>query len=108
MGVNTQQPETPMKLHEIINFERALAESKMAEKHQALQDAIADEFNLKDGDPMIQKIVGYLHNEDDAKVDAFLYDHFEDEMPYGTKKARDGDPSNWIADHMSGLFHKYL
>lgn len=82
-------------------------ESKMAERHQALQDAIADEFGLEDTDPMIQKIIAYLDGKDSAKVDEFLYDHFEDQMPYGTRKARDDDPSNWIADEMSRLFGKY-
>ena len=27
-----------------------------------------------------------------------LYDYYFDDMPYGTKKARDGDPYEWVAD----------
>ena len=27
-----------------------------------------------------------------------LYDYYSQEMPYGTQKARDGDPMNWISD----------
>ena len=27
-----------------------------------------------------------------------LYDHYFDDMPYGVKKARDGDPYEWVAD----------
>ena len=27
-----------------------------------------------------------------------LYDYYFDDMPYGTKKARDGDPYEWIGD----------
>jgi hypothetical protein len=30
-----------------------------------------------------------------------LYDYYFDDMPYGTKKARDGDPYEWIADRFS-------
>jgi hypothetical protein len=33
----------------------------------------------------------------DALHDA-LYDYYFDDMPYGTKKARDGDPYEWVAD----------
>lgn len=29
-----------------------------------------------------------------------LYDHYFDEMPYGVKKARDGDPYEWITDRL--------
>lgn len=87
----------------------ALLESKMSDRHAKLQDALMDEFNLKDTDPMLKKLMAYLlDNKDDSKVNSFLYDHFEEDMPYGTKKARDGDPSNWIADRMSELFHKYM
>jgi hypothetical protein len=39
-----------------------------------------------------------------------LYDYYFDDMPYGTKKARDGDPHEWIADRFSkdrGLDENY-
>jgi len=92
-----------MKLHEIATFR--IEESKMSEKHSDLQDAIMDEFGLEDTDPVIDELVTYLVNgEDSDHLDAFLYDHFEADMPYGTRKARDGDPSNWIADRMSEIF----
>ena len=28
-----------------------------------------------------------------------LYDYYFDDMPYGVKKARDGDPHEWVSDH---------
>ena len=28
-----------------------------------------------------------------------LYDYYFDEMPIGTRKASDGDPYEWIAEH---------
>jgi hypothetical protein len=28
-----------------------------------------------------------------------LYDYYFDDMPYGVKKARDGDPYEWVSDH---------
>ena len=30
-----------------------------------------------------------------------LYDYYFDDMPYGTKKARDGDPYEWISDRFA-------
>ena len=30
-----------------------------------------------------------------------LYDYYFDDMPYGTKKARDGDPYEWIGDRFA-------
>jgi len=32
-----------------------------------------------------------------------LYDYFVGDMPYGTAKARTGDPYEWIADHLSDI-----
>lgn len=89
-------------LSELLNI---LSESKMAERHADLQDAIMNEFNLEDTDPMVDEITKYLtDNHDSDKLDDFLYDHFQDQMEYGTRKARDGDPKNWIADRMSEIF----
>ena len=33
-----------------------------------------------------------------------LYDHYQDEMPYGTQKARDGDPFEWISEKLMSVF----
>jgi hypothetical protein len=30
-----------------------------------------------------------------------LYDYYFDDMPYGTKKARDGDPHEWVSDRFA-------
>jgi hypothetical protein len=30
-----------------------------------------------------------------------LYDYYHEDMPYGTKKARDGDPHEWVADRFA-------
>jgi hypothetical protein len=36
----------------------------------------------------------------EALYDA-LYDYYFDDMPYGTKKARDGDPYEWVSDRFA-------
>ena len=45
-----------------------------------------------------------IDNNSDLSNDLYtkLFEHFcnNGEMPYGTAKARDGDPAEWIGDHM--------
>ena len=40
---------------------------------------------------------------DDEKLLFDLYGHFQDQMPYGTQKARDGDPDEFIYDKLEDL-----
>ena len=44
---------------------------------------------------------------DDMELDGELYqdlfDYYSDEMPYGTQKARDGDPMDWIISRLDDL-----
>ena len=48
-----------------------------------------------------------LHKEiedlDDPKLMEDLYNHFQEDMPYGTQKARDGDPDEFIYDALQDL-----
>ena len=50
---------------------------------------------------------GVLHKEiedlDDPKLMEDLYGYFQDQMPYGTQKARDGDPDEFIYDKLEDL-----
>ena len=50
---------------------------------------------------------GVLHKEiedlDDEELLLDLYSHFQDQMPYGTQKARDGDPDEFIYDALEDL-----
>lgn len=36
-----------------------------------------------------------------------LFNYFADEMPYGIQKAREGDPDQWIIDHLHELTAKF-
>lgn len=45
--------------------------------------------------------IDQLLNDKDAFYDLFVF--FLPEMPYGTAKARDGDPYLWIADRILEL-----
>ena len=40
---------------------------------------------------------------DDTILMQDLYTHFQEEMPYGTQKARDGDPDEYIYDKLEDL-----
>lgn len=41
-----------------------------------------------------------INDELDDELFHALFDYYSDEMPYGVKKARDGDPMEWIADRL--------
>ena len=40
---------------------------------------------------------------DDEALMQDLYSHFQEEMPYGTQKARDGDPDEFIYDALENM-----
>ncbi len=40
---------------------------------------------------------------DDEVLMQDLYTHFQEQMPYGTQKARDGDPDEFIYDALQDL-----
>ena len=50
---------------------------------------------------------GVLHKEiedlDEPELMEDLYGYFQDQMPYGTQKARDGDPDEFIYDALEYL-----
>ena len=50
---------------------------------------------------------GVLHKEiedlDDPKLMEDLYNHFQEDMPYGTQKARTGDPDEFIYDALQDM-----
>jgi hypothetical protein len=110
------------KLREVLDFdgylearyydlanEGVVSEGAMKDLHTDLLNAIEDEFGTDD--KLTARIADWLvDNKDDQGVDDFLYDHFADsgQMPYGTMKARTGDPKNWIADEMEKIFKKQL
>jgi hypothetical protein len=92
----------PIKTHVTEAYKPLEGEEKAAQEEK-LKDAIEGEFDTNAA--MTQKIYDYLiNNDDDDSVYEFLMDKFSEDMPYGTQKARDGDPHNWIADHMSHMF----
>ena len=44
-----------------------------------------------------------IEDLDDPILMEDLYNHFQDQMPYGTQKARDGDPDEFIYDALENL-----
>lgn len=49
--------------------------------------------------PLTSEEVEKFRNDEleiEGEVFERLYDYYLDEMPYGTAKARDGDPYEWI------------
>ena len=44
-----------------------------------------------------------IEDLDDPKLLEDLYNHFQEDMPYGTQKARDGDPDEFIYDALQDM-----
>jgi len=44
-----------------------------------------------------------IEDLDDPVLMEDLYNHFQEDMPYGTQKARDGDPDEFIYDALEDL-----
>ena len=44
-----------------------------------------------------------IEDLDDPILMQDLYEHFQEQMPYGTQKARDGDPDEYIYDKLEDL-----
>ena len=77
---------------------------------------------LATGDYSPMNLLGNLTREEIDYIKAFLagevdlhsneslvmklYDYFKDEMPYGTQKARTGDPEEWFYDRLTQMFNK--
>jgi hypothetical protein len=85
----------------------SVAESKVPRKLQV----IAEGVSFKVSSPHLAKVLrrfphelAIFNTEGELDDDLYhaLFDHYTDEgeMPYGVAKARDGDPYNWISDHL--------
>ena len=44
-----------------------------------------------------------IEDLDDPILMEDLYNHFQEDMPYGTQKARDGDPDEFIYDKLEDM-----
>jgi hypothetical protein len=68
----------------------------------ALEDLAVKSLGVK----AINKIIKSGNFTDDQYEK--LYEIFENEMPYGTKKARTGDPYKFIYDRLAGIDFKNI
>ncbi len=76
-------------------------------KHKGLPDKVNEAIAYESAEPGLNAICHRYGKEckdfmttgnlDDDLFHA-LYDHYFDDMPYGVKKARDGDPYEWVSD----------
>jgi len=63
------------------------------------KDSIAEEMGIPIKDIITKLEENTLTEEEITK----LTNIFRDEMPYGTQKARTGDPYNWLLDKLCNL-----
>jgi hypothetical protein len=78
---------------------KELTESKMSDMHQDMQEKLMRKFSLGDHDAsdVLDFALGESEWEDlSDDVRETLYSHYEKTMPYGTAKARSGDPYEFI------------
>lgn len=88
-----------MKLHELV--------LEVVEMKNQMATAIKKEFKCseKQTKEIVKYVKGEMEPEDmEHETWELLYNHFSNEMPYGTQKARTGDPYQWIANKMDAMF----
>lgn len=57
---------------------------------------------------IIRILEGEMEVYDDQELSDKLYEMYRDDMPYGTQKARDGDPYEWIYERLIDDFGHLL
>jgi hypothetical protein len=102
LGVDVPQGETPPEEQEDDYYDLPspngeyddLNEGVLTDSTGSTLDHICDRFG---------KEVRDFEATGDMSDDLFhaLYDYYFDDMPYGTKKARDGDPYEWVSDRFA-------
>ena len=77
------------------------AQFQKMKKAGQLEEGVLTESSLQAIVRKFGKEVREFANGGDIDNDLYeaLYDYYFDDMPYGVKKARDGDPYEWVADH---------
>lgn len=75
------------------------------DKKEKANESIEEGFEIDEVKAILAK--HGVSNIDDMELDGELYqdlfDYYSDEMPYGTQKARDGDPMDWIMSRLDDL-----
>lgn len=67
---------------------------------QAIGQELRENYSLESIEKRFTKEVNDFKQTGDLADDLYhaLYDYYFDDMPYGTKKARDADPYEWVSD----------
>lgn len=97
-----------MELHRFAVEEKMTAE-KLASLIQSKYNTKQDPITLDDARQIVSALLGTSKN-DYHDVIMKLLGYFMDagEIPYGTAKARDGDPDQWIFKRLQQEFKKEL
>lgn len=96
---------------------RQLIRSEIFDLKQKMKKKVTESVDVGNAGPELAKILRHFGAElkkfrengdlDDDLYSA-LYDYYFDDMPYGTKKARTGDPYEWISERLdSDLNYKF-
>jgi hypothetical protein len=109
-GGRVSETKQPVKLETFVEdtlseMDNILSASKPAEQRKQkfmgmVSESILVENTLQAIEHRYGKEVRDFMETGDMDDDLYhaLYDYYFDDMPYGTKKARDGDPYEWVSD----------
>ena len=96
---------------EQVDYERAVKTLDKAHKWGELNfkpvvTTLKEHYDLASVIKRFPKEIKDFKEGGDLHGDLFdaLYDYYFDDMPYGTKKARTGDPSEWLGDKVYSIF----
>lgn len=98
-GLHALQQRLGMK--EAAELRRMMELAQVPVKESVLTDATGHTFNHIIN--RFKREVEDFKQGGDLDFDLYdaLYDYYFDDMPYGVKKARDGDPMEWVAQRFS-------
>jgi hypothetical protein len=88
-------------------IDRLISEAFGEEDKEQSLNYEQDQLRNAIGDDLFAELQRSVRNGDydfSDNLDYALYEYYFDDMPYGTRKARTGDPSEWIGDKIAEVF----
>ena len=106
-GITATLREDKKIVCEQADYERAVATLDKAYKWGEINSpmtvtTLLEHYSLESIVKRFPAEIKQWRSDGDLSDDLFhaLYDYYFDEMPYGTKKARDGDPYEWVSQRL--------
>jgi len=85
------------------DFDSSHPDFPKAQAYASEKDAVKDIIAKHPEAAKTLQQSGDVFSIDDTDLYLDLFDHFAEDMPYGTQKGRDGDPVEWINDELDTM-----